>query len=361
MVVGSVALRSDPSVGTLIWNLCRSETQSKTAQGVIGSAAGKAHHGRGIHAAAEQNADRNVTDHVQPDGFIQKFDKLLFSVCCGYRGRIEIQVPVLMNFRITLSYDHVRARSQLEDVLEESILARNEIEGKKAIDDFRPHPSADLRIGQDGLDFRPKNERIRSDGVINRLDSHPVPGQHQRLLALIPNRKSEHAPKSFYTGRPEFLIEVNDHFGIRASTEHMASGQEIVTEFLEVIDFPIKDNPDGPILIRQRLMTRCQIDDGKTAKAQAHWAGPVVAFIVRTTMRDGVGHSFQQAAGDWLLPIEIQLTADSAHRLFSPSTCFRATARGTLNPWRSFCRHALRQLLSLKTGGHRAEDQPPFQ
>jgi hypothetical protein len=52
----------------------------------------------------------------------------------------------------------------------------------------------------------------------------------------------------------------------------MASGQKIVTQLLEVIDFPIKDNPDSPILVRKRLMTRCQIDDRKAAKTQANLA-----------------------------------------------------------------------------------------
>ena len=141
----------------------------------------------------------------------------------------------------------------------------------------------------------------------------------------------------------------------------MTSGQEIVTEFLEIIDFPVKDNPDSPILVRKRLMTRCQVDDGKAAKTQAHRAGQVVAFIVGPTMNDRVGHSFQQAAGDRLLPVEVQFTADSAHRLFSPSTWFRAIERGMLTSLRALCRKALNLLLWRKMSHHCPQDQPPFQ
>ncbi len=127
----------------------------------------------------------------------------------------------------------------------------------------------------------------------------------RRLLALIPDRKSKHAAQSFDTGRPEFLIEVNDDFGIGAGAEYVTSGKKVVTQLLEVIDLPIKDDPDRAILVGKGLMPGGQIDDGETAKTQAHRTGQIVAVIVGPTMGDRVGHTFQQAAGDGICPIEI--------------------------------------------------------
>ena len=61
--------------------------------------------------------------------------------------------------------------------------------------------------------------------------------------------------------------------------------------------------------IRHRLMTAGQIDDGKPAKTEAERTVDEVAFIVRSTMRDGTRHPDDRLSLDRFASLEVKLAA----------------------------------------------------
>src|ERR1700678_921317 len=62
-------------------------------------------------------------------------------------------------------------------------------------------------------------------------------------------------------------------------------------------------------------MSGVQIDDRKAAKAQAYRAGDVITVIVRTSMRNRVGHRLYERRRDTRLKVKLEFAADTTHTI----------------------------------------------
>jgi hypothetical protein len=86
---------------------------------------------------------------------------------------------------------------------------------------------------------------------------------------LIPEGKCELPVEVFKKLRTFFLIEMHEDFSVCVCVKLMPSGHKILPEIRIIKDFTIVDDPDGPILIVDRLITPGQIDNTQPCMCQA--------------------------------------------------------------------------------------------
>jgi hypothetical protein len=67
---------------------------------------------------------------------------------------------------------------------------------------------------QDRADLRPEHEVVAVRRVVERLDAHPVPAEHELPQRLVPHRDGEHPFQPPREVRAVLLVEVRDDLRI---------------------------------------------------------------------------------------------------------------------------------------------------
>src|SRR2546425_1040086 len=127
------------------------------------------------------------------------------------------------------------------------------------------------RAGQQRLDFGAKQQSLAAQRVMQRLLSEAVSCQQQTFSAFIPECEREHPAQLLHALGPILLVQVNDHLGVSAGVEAVATSFQCPAQLWEVVDLPIEDDPEGSVLVVDGLMSRRQIDDTQSAHARCCW------------------------------------------------------------------------------------------
>src|SRR5438309_4976943 len=106
---------------------------------------------------------------------------------------------------------------------------------------------------------------------------------------------------------------MDDHLRVGLGFENVPFVQEKVSQFPEVVDFSVKGDPDGAVLIRERLMPAAEIDNRETSVAKRHLGGYVDSLIIRASMGYGTEHCPDEGRINAGAPLKIQFSANSAH------------------------------------------------
>ena len=61
------------------------------------------------------------------------------------------------------------------------------------------------------------------------------------------------------------LVSMQQDLGVRLGPEAVALGLQVGAQLVIVIDLAVEDNPDGPVFIRQRLVTADEVDNRQTS------------------------------------------------------------------------------------------------
>ncbi len=80
----------------------------------------------------------------------------------------------------------------------------------------------DLRVAEDGLEFRAEVEIAAAASVVEGLDSHAIAGQHEALPGFAPDGEGEHTAKLFDAGSVPLDEGPQDDFGITGGLELVA-------------------------------------------------------------------------------------------------------------------------------------------
>src|SRR5437899_2496671 len=123
-----------------------------------------------------------------------------------------------------------------------------------------------------GLDFRAKQKTSLVERIVQRLFAEAIACQQQTLAVFIPQPESKHSPKMVNTIRTVVLIEVHDHLSVTVCIELVTASFQLVSEFGEIVDFAIENDPDAAIFVVDGLMPGRQIDNAKPPHAQTHAA-----------------------------------------------------------------------------------------
>ena len=164
-----------------------------------------------------------------------------------------------------------------------------------------------LRLG--GEEQRPRQAR-----VVERLLPEAVAGEQEPSPRAVPEREGEHALEALEAGGPLLLVGVEDHLGVRPRREEVSPSPQVVAQLAGVVDLPVRHQPHGAVLVRQRLLARHQIDDAEASRREPDAAVHPDAVLVRSAVRDGGGHGFEDVPGRRPGPIELEDSDDATHR-----------------------------------------------
>jgi hypothetical protein len=110
---------------------------------------------------------------------------------------------------------------------------------------------------------------------------------------------------------------VHEHFCIAFCAENVTLSEQLITQFLEVIDFAITNDPNGFILIGYRLVSASQVYNAQSAHPQSDAAAAIRAFVVGAAMRDTTAHPRKQGGPRGIIGLEVEDPVYPAH-LSSP-------------------------------------------
>ncbi len=153
-----------------------------------------------------------------------------------------------------------------------------------------------------------------------------VTGEQQTLPVRVPEGEREHAAEARHARRSPLLVRMHDGLGVGAGAERVPLRDELLAQRLKIVDLPVEDDLHRAVLVRHRLVSGGQIDDGQPPVREAHAALAVArlgfeeALIVRTTVRERRGHGAQRRA---------QLSARAGRKITRYSTHFLLR-----EPWR---------------------------
>ena len=231
------------------------------------------HQGRrdvaGIHAAGKECTQGHVADPMSGHGFT---DRRIDGIChilkggSGFLGEIHVPIAADMHFAIRKGKG-VGGRQFIRSA-EEGLLRCRILEGQIGAEGIGIHRTAEAGMLEKALDLRAEEEvSVLHHGIVKRLDAEIVSRTEQGALSLIPDNKSKHTPQHGNDPLTEFLIAVDNDLRVAPGTEHVSTGDQIVTEGGKVIDLPVEHNYHGVIFIIHRLGTVRQIDDAEATEA----------------------------------------------------------------------------------------------
>jgi hypothetical protein len=154
-------------------------------------------------------------------------------------------------------------------------------------------------------------------GIEEGLLAEAIPGQEELLRLFIPDDKGKHSPKSFHAALAKLLVEMDNNLRVGLCSENMAFLLQLLPQALVIVDFAVVDNPDGLVLVTERLMPTGQINDAEAAVAKTDPTIEVKALIVRATMGDHLQHRAQLFLPHTSLAI---FSANSAHQTLTAVT-----------------------------------------
>src|SRR5690348_5426205 len=103
-----------------------------------------------------------------------------------------MHVPIPMMRQSSLLIHQIVAWEQSANIFKERLGGKDESDREQVFQRMDINLSFDLATKQDGLQFGPEHETIRSDGIQQRLNAKPIASQHEPAPARIPQRKREH-------------------------------------------------------------------------------------------------------------------------------------------------------------------------
>src|SRR5205814_3104077 len=167
------------------------------------------------------------------------------------------------------------------------------------------------------LNLGPKNQPAAGLRVIQRFNSEAVTRQQELPLALIPHGESKHPAQVLNALLTEFLIKMDDDFGIARSCENMSPCFQLSSQQLVIINFAVEDSHDGPVFVADWLLPSTQIDDAKPPHSHRKVSVQKRAGIIRAPVVQDLEHVVQNLLVDRPLGLVFVNTTDSTHGLGS--------------------------------------------
>ncbi len=144
--------------------------------------------------------------------------------------------------------------------------------------------------GAQALQLASKIQTSGKRGVVQRFLPEPVPHQHQRPLARIPNCAGKHPAQALNTCHAFLFVQVNQHLRIALRAEPVSAASQGSAQVAIIVDLAVEHHPHGSVFVRDGLPAHGQIDDAEAPHAHAHAPVNPVALVIRAAMPDLVAH-----------------------------------------------------------------------
>lgn len=121
------------------------------------------------------------------------------------------------------------------------------------------------------LDFRGECETASEMGVVKGFYAEMIASNEhgRRARAEIADGECEHTVQALYAVRAFLFIKVDDDFGVGIRCEAVAFGQQLTSQFGEVVNLSVVSNPNAAVFIAHRHVAEGrEINNGQAAAAQ---------------------------------------------------------------------------------------------
>ena len=244
-----------------------------------------------IHASAQEGTD--VALQMASDRVLDRAAQAV-GESAGARllvdVRSDVPVPRVAHGAVGLGHEKV-AREELADPPEDRERIGDVRIGEKRVQRDGIDLTGRLRIGEDRLQLRSEQERpIAERRIVERLDADPVPRQDEPPAGGIEERDREHPSQLLDEALAPLLVEMDDHFGVRARREAVAAGLEALAQEPMVVDLAVENDADVPLLVEDGRIARREVDDPEPPHPEAAPSVEVMSFAVGTTMEERPDH-----------------------------------------------------------------------
>ena len=148
-----------------------------------------------------------------------------------------------------------------------------------------------LLTGIEGLEFGGETVTVFILDIVKGLLSETVAGYMHLIAPLVVDGKGIHPFQLLQTGTDAVMqVGLRYHLGVAVGVECRTLGGQLLTQFLEIVDFAVVDDDDVAIVDGQGLMTCLDVDDGEPAVRQGHTTFHKHTAVVRTTTCHPVVH-----------------------------------------------------------------------
>ncbi len=292
---------------------------------------------RGVQAAAQHRAERDVADHLRARRPAQQFEQPLLvlgparrrgprGVAAGGRlaecrpaesrlaqgrlaggrltggylaggrfvGRLVVGRPVGLLLRRPVSLPHdPRRRRQLLHAGEQRPRAGHEAERQEQLGGQRVQLGGDQASGDQGLDLGGEREALAPERVVERLHAELVAHQHQPPARSVPQGDREDPLEAAGEVHPVLLIEVDDRLPVALGAQPMAAAAQPLAQLAVVVDLAVEHREHGAVLVGDWLVAAGHVDDAQPPHPERDARLDVRAALVGPAVDDRVRHRVQ--------------------------------------------------------------------
>jgi hypothetical protein len=109
---------------------------------------------------------------------------------------------------------------------------------------------------------------------------------------------------------------MDDYFRVAMGIKSMAALDQVFAQFGKVVDFPVEDDPNRPIFIKNWLVTARKVDDAKSPHPQPRTVLDEKTFVIRAPMHDCLAHAVNYPGIDLVAGDRTHYARYSTHTLF---------------------------------------------
>ena len=271
---------------------------------------------RGVDAARQHHADRDVRDEVRAHGVAQALAQLerqlLLALGALVAGRDRARARVAAQPRLAPLDDQQVAGRQLARLAEDRQRRGDRVEGEVGLERVDVDVARHLGLAQQRLQLGGERQHPVLDPVVERLDPEAVAREHQPLLELVPQRDREHPAQVLDEGGPALLVEMHEHLGVAVRPELVAGVLQPLAQVAVVVDLAVLHDLDAAVLVADRLVRALEVDDRQAPRGERDGLLREHAGAVGPAMDERLVHRVHDARVDGRA-VEGQQAADAAH------------------------------------------------
>ena len=256
-------------------------------------------HGRRVHAAAQERAERNIRAKTDAHGGVelrsQGVDHVFLGAAVRNRSVRPAPVPLMGDVAGARVDDHGGPWLQAMHAFEDRLLPRHVSEGEEVEQRSGVDRRGGLEHREDRLDLGTKQPLTVALVVIQGLLADPISSEHQSLARGVPDRHREHAAHPLEAGDAFGGIQVADHLGVARRRGVPSGPSQFLAQLDVVVDLPVLRHRDRATVDRDRLVPTGHVDDAEARRADRGNAVGEQAMVIRSAMAQDSHHRRQAA------------------------------------------------------------------
>jgi hypothetical protein len=280
---------------------------------------------RGIHAAGDVGAHRDIGAEAALDGSHEDLLKTVHELFWIFFG-ILVAFVREVHFPVGALADAVGAvtfigRRDLEEVAGgEEVYAfkagggtGDGGKGEDVIEPVKVGLGRDDAGGEQAFDFRGKKKPFALLRPIQGSDAEAIPAEEELPALIVPEGDGKLPPEFLPHGFLVVLPQVGNDLGVTVGHQAMPAFHQLRPSFDVIEEFPIKNDADGAVFIPHRLLAIREADNREASGRESEARALQIPHFIRPAVKNGAGHSFDDAFGSWTVACQVDDSCYSAH------------------------------------------------